>query len=91
MEIKVTTKMMYGWSKYGGARMGMVRKETVWSKDWCCQVCGKTQIRDLPHYMIPFKDSDREYIQICSTCKHIAMEKGAEDHEAVMIAVRGNR
>ena len=57
------TKQMYGWTKYGGARKGVV-KETL--DTWYCQVCGEKQTRGLPAYM--YHIGDRDYIRVCSKC-----------------------
>jgi len=57
------TKQMYGWSKWGGPRKGIV-KETL--DTWYCQVCGEEQTKDLPAYM--FHIGDRDYIRLCSKC-----------------------
>ena len=88
IEKTVTTKMMHGWSKYGGRRFGMYRRETIWSTTWHCQACGKEQVRDLPHYMIPYADTDREYIQICSKCKNKAISHGVNSHDELIKLVR---
>lgn len=88
--VKTTiTKKMYGWSKWGGARFGMITRETTWSPSWVCQVCGKDQVRELPHYMIPLKGTDREYIQVCSTCKHESVINKLKDHIALIEHIRG--
>jgi len=57
------TKQMYGWSKYGGARKGIV-KESL--DTWYCQVCGEEQTKGLPAYM--YHIGDRDYIRVCSKC-----------------------
>ena len=57
------TKQMYGWSKWGGARKGIV-KESL--DTWYCQLCGEEQTIGLPAYM--FHLGDRDYIRLCSKC-----------------------
>jgi len=57
------TKKMYGWTKYGGARKGIV-KETL--DTWYCQICAEEQTLGLPAYMIHI--GDRDFIRICSKC-----------------------
>ena len=57
------TKQMYGWSKYGGARKGIV-KESL--DTWYCQCCGEEQTIGLPAYMQHL--GDRDYIRLCSKC-----------------------
>ena len=53
----------YGWSKWGGARKGIV-KETL--DTWYCQVCGEEQTKELPAYMHSI--GDRDFIRVCSKC-----------------------
>ena len=61
------TKMMYGWSKYGGPRYGLIKGE----KDWFCQACGSKQAKELGQYMIPINNSNREFARVCGICKHM--------------------
>lgn len=65
------TKMCYGWSKYGGPMYGLVKDE----QEWCCQACGKTQPEGFPQYMMPMDTSNREFLRICSVCKHTQLKK----------------
>jgi len=60
------TKMMYGWTKWGGGRMGMSKEET---DEWYCQCCGEKQTKILPSYMIPLDDSRRDWMRVCANCK----------------------
>ena len=60
------TKRMYGWTKYGGAREGLVKEDL---EIWYCQVCGEKQIRVLPCYMFPMDNTQREFVRVCSMCK----------------------
>ena len=57
---------MYGWTKWGGAREGLVKEDL---DVWYCQTCGEKQIKCLPSYMLPTDDTGREYIRICTICK----------------------
>lgn len=65
LTISITHKM-YGWTKWGGAREGLVKEDL---EVWYCQVCGEKQIRCLPSYMFPTDDEGREYVRICTLCK----------------------
>jgi hypothetical protein len=60
------THKMYGWTKWGGAREGLVKEDL---DIWYCQVCGEPQLRVLPSYMFPMDESDREFVRVCSLCK----------------------
>lgn len=67
--VKITAKM-YGWSKYGGGRHGLV-KETL--DEWYCQCCGQQQTKSLPNYMFDYDGDMRDFIRVCSKCKYEAM------------------
>lgn len=58
---------MYGWSKYGGPRYGLLKDE----KDWFCQVCGEKQAKEMAQYMLPIDPFRRDFVRICGVCKHI--------------------
>ena len=60
------THRMYGWTKYGGAREGLVKEDL---DIWYCQICGEKEVRVLPCYMFPMDDSEREYVRVCTRCK----------------------
>lgn len=69
------TRAQYGWSKYGGARHGLVRH----SGDWYCQACGKKQPDELPAYMFCLDVGEyREFIRLCASCQNIVKNKGIE-------------
>lgn len=65
------TKKMYGWSKYGGARKGLVKEEL---DEWSCQLCGSKNNKNLPSYFIPEDPTQREYMRVCSRCKNISIK-----------------
>lgn len=58
-------KMLYGWSKFGGANYGIIREET---DEWACQICGARQIMGLPQYFLPMDNYRRDFIRVCSGC-----------------------
>jgi hypothetical protein len=60
------TMKCYGWTKWGGAREGMVKEDL---EEWYCQACGEKQIRVLPSYMFPTDDEGREFVRVCTLCK----------------------
>lgn len=62
----IITRRMYGWSKYGGARHGLVKEEL---EEWFCQVCAERQVKVLPNYMFDYFGDKRDFIRICSKCK----------------------
>jgi len=70
---KVTiTKKMYGWSKWGGARHGLVKEDL---DEWFCQSCGEKQVKVLPNYMFDYFKDKRDFIRICSKCKNEAVRR----------------
>jgi len=74
-EVKIT-KLMFGWSKYGGPRHGLVKKNKIdaWGEDkWSCQACGEEQPSDLMAYMIEF--SPLEFVRICASCCAVANKR----------------
>lgn len=61
------SKMKYGWSKYGGARHGLVKQGGV----WYCQSCGEEQPDELAAYMMCVDNGDfREFIRLCYPCEN---------------------
>lgn len=75
------TKQMYGWSKWGGARKGIVKEDL---DTWYCQCCKEEQTKGLPAYMYDYGDGD--YLRICSKCW--AMVKNGFTYTQVRISVR---
>ena len=61
-EISITKKM-YGWTKHGGARHGLVKTNP---NIWYCQCCGQEQTKTLASYM--YEVYPREYLRLCSRC-----------------------
>lgn len=59
------TKKAYGWSKWGGANHGLVKKQKT--EEWSCQACGETAGSEMPSYMFEFIPD--EFIRICSNCQ----------------------
>lgn len=62
-------KAKYGWSRWGGAMYGLVKSEG----EWVCQGCGKDQPVGVPQYYFPWDKEEREYVRLCSVCKHIQL------------------
>lgn len=86
-DVKITvTKKMYGWSKYGGARDGIVKEEL---DEWYCQFCGSKQVKGLPCYMIPADEDLREYLRACSSCKYKTKVIKIVTYETLLKEVRG--
>lgn len=65
---RTLTKMMYGWSKYGGGRHGLIGEETM--PEWTCQACGSQIPKIIPPFMFPVDNSYREFLRICANCQH---------------------
>lgn len=66
------TKKMYGWSKYGGGTHGALIED---GDEWTCQSCGDVQSKELPSYLVPLDESDRDFMRVCADCKNI-LERG---------------
>lgn len=79
-EVSVTKKM-YGWSKWGGARKGVVREEL---DEWSCQLCGDRFSKNVPCYFLPEDKFQREYFRVCSLCKRISIARGVPTFEGLM-------
>lgn len=79
------TKQMYGWTKWGGPNMGLVKEEL---DEWYCQVCSSRQTRALPAYMIPLDKSERDFVRVCSLCKNKQLVAEVEDFYSLINKVR---
>jgi hypothetical protein len=66
IQLEVSGKKRYGWSKYGGARDGLV-KQTI--DVWYCQVCGEENTKGMPTFMLEIHPN--EFIRICSKCQSL--------------------
>lgn len=66
----VPTKLMYGWSKWGGATKGMVQEQT---DVWYCQSCRKEFPNTETSFMFPI--FEREFGRICRDCLDVAILK----------------
>jgi len=86
MSISVT-RMMYGWTKWGGATEG-ISKESV--DEWFCQICGEPQIKELPSYMIPVDITQRDFIRVCSSCKAKSVQRHIMLCWDLLRLIRGN-
>jgi len=73
---KTISRKCYGWSKWGGAREGLV-KETL--QEWYCQACGEKQTIDLPAFM--YEIVDNEFVRLCSRC--YAVSKAVRTFEEI--------
>lgn len=78
---------MYGWTKWGGRTGGIFIDQSV--EDWTCQSCGSRQTNHLPSYMYPFDEERREYMRVCSLCKHMAIIRKIAIFTSLMHEVRG--
>ena len=77
---------MYGWSKWGGGRMGITKEQT---DEWYCQICAKKQLKGFPSYMIPIDNSGREFARICAECKAKSVGKRANFYFELMEVLKG--
>lgn len=67
------TMKLYGWSKWGGARNSI--STLLVDEDWYCQVCGEQETKDLPAYFVPYDDTQRDFIKVCSVCRNKSLKK----------------
>lgn len=84
MTLSITMKC-YGWSKWGGAREGLVKEEL---DEWYCQGCGEKQIKVLPSYMFPVDSMGRDFVRVCSLCKAKSIVKKLTEWEALLKVLR---
>lgn len=78
------TRMMYGWSKHGGPRHGLVKKEP--KGPWACQACAQQQSKVMPRYMYEF--APQEYVRVCGMCHFIASHLGITRFQDLIPIVR---
>lgn len=64
------TKLMYGWSKWGGASKGMVQGKNPY---WFCQSCRLEFQEEVESFMFPI--FDREFGRVCKDCLDLAILK----------------
>lgn len=76
---------MYGWSKYGGARHGLVKGE---AGIWYCQCCKAKCTKGMPQYMFPLDNTLREFVRLCSICSHLAKTADIHSYSDLISAVR---
>lgn len=72
------TKIMYGWSKWGGANNGVAT--LMGNDEWYCQACQQQQTKNLPSYMFPLDAFNRDYAKICARCKNVSVKKQIENY-----------
>jgi len=79
------TKMMYGWSKYGGKNYGVVKH----NGGWFCQTCGAEQPKSVPSYMFCTDNGGfREFVRLCSCCENLVKEKKIKNYQELKEIVR---
>ena len=71
------------WTKYGGARQGLIREN---SDTWNCQGCGKELPNTLPGFMFEFLTN--EYVRLCSKCHNTVKTKKIETYYSLTRIVR---
>ena len=59
-------KLKFGWSKYGGANLGLVKD--VIDYEWYCACCADKQPKGAPTFLFEFAPSD--YLRICAICEN---------------------
>lgn len=73
---KTLNKAKYGWSKYGGARHGLIKQ----GGRWYCQACGEEQPSIFPAYMLCVDNGEfRDFIRLCSACENIVKTKNIKN------------
>ena len=79
------SQQKYGWSKYGAGNHGLVKEQL---DIWYCQCCKTKCTREMPAYMFPFDDSNREFVRLCSTCERLAKVAEIKSYSDLILAVR---
>lgn len=75
------TKMLYGWSKWGGRFCGIARE---FLEVWSCQICGEKQLFCLPQYFLPIDEDMREFIRICAGCFYDVKKAGVGNYNELL-------
>lgn len=78
------TRKAYGWSKYGGKKLGLVQESKT--EEWNCQACGEKQGSELPSYM--FECLEGEFIRICTLCQSRKITNGITQMSQLLDLVR---
>lgn len=78
---------MYGWTKYGGNRQGLVMEEL---EEWFCQICGEQQEKDFPQYMLAMDETNREFVRGCTKCKYKSVTSHIVGFEELVKNLRTN-
>lgn len=68
-------KLKYGWSKYGGSNLGLVKDRI--DDEWYCTCCGLKQPKGIPTYLIEFAPKD--YLRICPVCENKRIQINTTD------------
>lgn len=83
--VKLTKMISGSWTKYGGARHGVLKKKKIdaWGeRRWNCQACGEELPSEIPAYMLEF--APLEYVRICPPCNAEALRRRIETlHELI--------
>jgi hypothetical protein len=79
-------KKIGAWSKYGGARQGLVRED---SETWNCQGCAEELPNTLPGYMFEFLPN--EYVKLCSACQNTVKRRKITRYVTLTRIVRTTR
>ena len=91
-EVKYTKMVSGSWTKWGGARHGLLKKKKIdaWGeKRWHCQACGEELPSEIPAYMIEF--STIEYVRVCPPCNAEAVKRNIFDLYDLIKFVRPDR
>lgn len=67
------TKKLFGWSKWGGANNSI--STLLPADEWWCQCCASKQTKQMPGYMIPLDEFNRDFAKVCSACRNRAIRK----------------
>ena len=66
------SRMMKGWTKWGGANHSLLALEDK----WVCQCCAEEQTDELPSYFMYITTKDNgELARVCSKCYHLSLIK----------------
>ncbi len=79
------TRLMYGWSKWGGGNQGLVKEEL---DEWYCQSCSEMQKKELPSYMV--ESATREFMRVCAKCKNVMVRSNIRSYWKLLNYIRGD-
>ena len=79
------SKARYGWTKYGGARQGLVKQ----NGNWYCQACGREHPDSMPAYMMCVDNGQfRDFVRLCAGCENLVKVFNIKDFDQLKEIVK---